>query len=496
MAKKMRDKIRSFADTFNYNTNTPPHTITRYELMESTLFLNSMPNEFSFSVSGANTDNLIDVYESFRRFTNSSEKLSKELETAIFSFFCYVYFKIKEEEKQDLIDSIKFNILPNIPNRFYSISSEIVENEETFKYYSHLFSTQKYICKCSESTAIELNHFINRPENSQLRSIITSFLILEKENDPVPHYSYSLRLMENSQSNLQCNNLNIIKAEVRQSTLASGSINTNTLYYIRDEQNVYQLNNSTRQSHKIYAHPASITTISASSQSSVVFTGDIAGNAKLWSKTCFVTLPQSTTSTWSSDFAPSGGFFAFGSADKIVRLFDTPRHLPIRYLIGHTEDVTDIKFHHNCFFIATCAFDSTIRIWDPREAKSVRLWISQSGHASSPTFSWDGAMIAFSESPNKVIVGDLATSGKILQSEINGISEILSIYFSIDNKYIYIIGKKGEIFSLSIADSKKDPDIPNEKSIKKLICNLNSNAISSSMNFSNELLVITSKSEK
>lgn len=496
MAKKMRDKIKCFADTFNYNTNNPPQTISKIELMESTLFLDSMPNEFSISVSGSNSDNLIDVYESFRRFANSSDKLAEELEAVTFSFFCYIYIKIKEEKNQELADKIRIKILPSIPQRFFKIASEFVENEDTFNHYSKLFSTQKYIFKCSEQTAIELNRFINKPENSQLRSIITSFLILEKANDSVPHYSYSLRMTENSENILGSKNLNILKAEVRQSNLASGSINTNTLYYIRDELNVYQINMETQKSQKIYVHPTSITTISSSSKSSIVFTGDIGGNAKLWSNTCSVTLPQSTTSTWSSDFAPSGGFFAIGSADKIIRLFDTPKHKPIRYLIGHTEAVTDIKFHHNCFLIASCAFDSTIRIWDPREAKSVRLWISKKEYASTPTFSWDGEMIAFSENKNEIVVGDLATSGEIFQTKINGVSEIISLHFSIDNKYLYIIGKKGEIISLSIIDSKIEQNVSHDKSRENLICDLNSIAISSSMNFSNELLVITSKSEK
>ena len=494
MAKRMRDKIKCFADTFNYNTNKPPHSISKTELMESTLFLDSMPNEFSFSVSGANIDDVISIYESFRRFANSSEKLAEELEAVLFSFFCYIYIKIKkdeeEEKKQELIDNIKLNILPKIPNKFSDIAKEFVENEDAFKHYKMLFSTQKYIIKCSEATAIQLNHFINKPENSQLRSIITNFLILERKNGSTPHYSYSLRLTEDNQDDSFFNNLNILKAEVRRSTLATGSANKSALYYIRDEQYVYLLDTATQQSQKLYMHPTSITTISSSSNSSIVFTGDVGGNAKLWSKTCSVTLPQSTTSAWSSDFAPSGGFFAIGSADKIIRLFDTPRHKPIRYLIGHTEAVTDIKFHHNCFLIASCSFDSSIRVWDPREAKTVRLWISKNEYATTPTFSWNGEMIAYSENRNNIVIGDLATSGEIIQTKINSISDIRSLYFSIDNKYLYIIGKNGEIVSLNITDTSQ------EISKEKLICNLNSNVIASSMDFSNELFVITSKSDE
>lgn len=485
MAKKMRDKIKCFADTFNYNTNTPPHTISKTELMESTLFLDSMPNEFSFSVSGANADNLIDVYISFRQFVESSEKLSEELESVLFAFFCYIYIKAKNEENQELIDCLKNDILPTIPQNFANIANEIVENDESFRHYSNLFSTQKYIFKCSELTANTINNYINKPENSQLRSIITNFLILEKKNDSTPQYSFTVRFAENDQKNSPSYNLNILRAEVKQSTLASVSSNMDTLYFVRDEFDVYKLNISAQKSEKIYTHPTSITTISASSKSSVVFTGDVGGNARLWSTKCSVTLPQSTTSTWSSDFAPCGGFFAFGSSDNIIRLYDTPRHRPVRYLVGHTEAVTDIKFHHNCFLLASCAFDSTIRVWDPREAKTVRLWISKSQYAASPIFSWDGKLIAFSEKRNTIVVGDLATSGEIVRNKINEISDILSLYFSTDNKYLYIIGRNGEIVSYSLTDDNQDK-------IKR-IWNLRSSAISSSMNFSNELFIATSK---
>ncbi|OHT05964.1 hypothetical protein TRFO_26103 [Tritrichomonas foetus] len=482
MANTMREKVGHFAEIFNYDTNIKPQSITKKELLEFCLFLDSMPNEFSYSVSGRNLDDLISVYEEFRNHIISDDLLHAEFESCLFPFFCYLFLQYKKDGNQEYIEKVKSQLLPTIPPQFQDEANKFVNDDNFYQEFAPIISTQKFICKCSRSSARKFSDYLNKPENSQIRSLITSIIVLEDKDCSRPKKSYFLKFLKKAQKNGE--NLNILKTEVTNATLATCSPRMSSLFLVKNEQDLYELNIIQQKTKKVFIHAGTITTLSASSKSSVVFSGDIYGNAHLWSHSASVILPQVTTTVWSSCFSPSGGVFIFGCEDKIIRLYDTPNHQPARYFVGHNEAVTDVLFHHNCSLIGSCSIDNTVRLWDIREAKTVRLFISETPKAFAPAFSWDGKLIAFLD--KDLVVCELSTSKTLMRIPLSNISYIQSIYFSTDNQHIFIVSQKGTIVAINItADAINN--------VEKPIIDLHSNIIASNMSITNDLFTVTSK---
>lgn len=473
-----RSAIQSFAKRFKYDNNNSPQSITKQQLLHSSVFLDSMPNEYLFYDSIHNTDDIFNLFNNYHEFVYSSQIISKELESSLFPFFCYLYINdYRDSTDSNIEENIKSTIIPKLPEESQHKAVLFLDNAEFHEQFKLLLISEKYIIKCSKSIIDSLTLFLNDPKNAQLRSVFTSLFILD-ENSILSYQNYAPMNFHHDSCKI-----NILKAELPNSQFATFSTSTTRLFYVSNDNSVNEIDLSHHHSQQLYLHKMPISTISPSSTSQVIFTGDIGGSAQLWSNKTLVKLPQSTMPIWSSDFAPKGGVFAFGSSDSIIRLFDTPNQKPIRYLCGHKSSVIDIKFHPNCFLISSTAMDSTVRVWDPRESKTVRLWISKIDSPLKPTFSWDGKMIAFLEYPNTIVVGEIATSKEIHRRAINEV-HIYSIHFALDDQSIYIITRKGEILNL--------PIFKEEKQIR-LIKELNQSPISSSLSSSGDLCVVTSK---
>ena len=87
----------------------------------------------------------------------------------------------------------------------------------------------------------------------------------------------------------------------------------------------------------------------------------------------------------------------------LVDIWDVAAHKVVRTLRGHTNQMNGVAFLPDGTLLATCAWDRTIRLWDPRiDAEATRLPGPVGSAISSVAFRPDRARLAFVEGDNKV----------------------------------------------------------------------------------------------
>src|SRR6185436_13099908 len=65
------------------------------------------------------------------------------------------------------------------------------------------------------------------------------------------------------------------------------------------------------------------------------------------------------------DWHPDGMILATGCSDNDVRLWDAQSGQERAVLAGHDWAVTSVRFNHDGAFLASCAWDAVIHLWDP-----------------------------------------------------------------------------------------------------------------------------------
>lgn len=129
---------------------------------------------------------------------------------------------------------------------------------------------------------------------------------------------------------------------------------------------------------------------------------------------------------WCCDVSPLSLYFATGSADTTVKLWDFNRKFPLRMFAGHSLDVDVIKFHPNCKYLASGSSDRSVRLWSISDGRNVRLFPGHTAHITGLAFTSDGQQLISSEA-NVIRVWDMKMCRQQREIKLNAKEKITSL---------------------------------------------------------------------
>jgi transcription initiation factor TFIID subunit 5 len=437
----------AFSQRFNYSEKRAASGVTLDELLKSYLFLESSPTPFSFSCAGPRDVPLRDQYQTFLNFTKKHPSKAP-LAECLFPLFCHIVMELRKRHDEDSVAQFADAYLLTVPQPLQNDARDFVHDSEHYRTLVHFFSTQRYIVKADDESANLLNEFVNEPANCELRRLVVEHIILDPLREETPDRRTILRFPLSS----GVSSLSVLQCRVRNAKFAAVANDLSDIYAAIGDQAVVKIDTSSNSLKTLYMHPAAITTMSLSHESKVLLTADMIGTMHLWSSSASARISPIRQSVWCSTFAPRGGIFAVGSSDQLVQLYDTERHRQHRVFVGHSSPVTDVGFHPNCSLLGSLAMDPACRIWDLREAATVRLFIGRRSKNAAIAFSSDGKFVAFYD--GEVNVYDIGTSNQIFRKQVH-VHPVVHLSFSMDCKFLYVVGSNGEILVCTINDETK-----------------------------------------
>jgi transcription initiation factor TFIID subunit 5 len=464
----------AFAHAFNFGEKQAPHGASLEDLLKSGAFIESSPNTFSFSCAGPRDVPLPVQYDTYLTFVRKHHN-RQPLVDALFPLFCHVVMEFRRREDEPGEQEFRKKYIDSIPPDQREEATSFLDDEATYHRLSCLFSTQRYIVKTDDHCADLLREFVNQPANSELRHLIVENITLDPIREQTPDHRTILRFQLTS----GVSSLSVLQCRIRNATFGCVSHDLSEVYAILGDQRIVKIDGGTNSMVSLYTHSSPITTMSLSSESKVLVTGDVTGNMHLWSGTRGIGVPSVQSSIWCSVFSPRGGIFAVGASDTLVRLYDTPNQRPIRVCVGHSRAVVGLAFHPNCALLGSIEVDPSVRIWDLRDAATVRLFIGKSQKNSALAMSPDGRLVAFFD--GELSIHDLGTAKQVMRKQIH-LHEVVHLSFSMDSRYLYAVGPNGTILVCDLADEVPVSDAlrPNER------------VIACEMLPANELRIITS----
>ncbi|OHT05136.1 hypothetical protein TRFO_27268 [Tritrichomonas foetus] len=473
MNSSMKD---SFFQMFNYDDKASPFGASLDEMMKSCPFVESTPTRISICAGSSRDLPLPVLYQCYLSFARKHPK-SKPIQEVLFPLFCHICIHFRLHEETESYNEFTEKNTDTLPEDFKDEISEFLKLDPNGKYHelSCLFSTQLYILKMDIESYKLLNEFLNIPKNSKLRRFITDIITVDILHDEVEDKLPSFTFPYSSPTT----HLNILNAKIREASFAAILPDMSSIYMSLYDTQICKIDKFKRTFDPIYSHPSCITSLSISNQANILLSTDLSGNAFLYSQGKVTPITASLEPIWCSTFAPQGGAFAIGSDDMLVKLYDASTQEPFRVMPGHTSPVTSVAFHPNCSLLGSLAFDSGFRIWDIREAQSVRIFIGKHTRNNSLSFSPDGKMAAFYD--GELELCDIGT-GEFITRKPMKVPNVRHIFFSKDSQFLYAVGAKGEIGSVNLRDGSFN---------QEEICRIDENVVSCNFSKSGDLIVVS-----
>lgn len=429
-----------FSQAFNYNEKRVPHGITLDELLKTPIYLDSFPTPFIYTNSSPHSLKGVMIYKVFLNFVQSHPE-NKELQQCLFPIFCHIIMDFRSEKDEESIENFAKEYIKTLPTSQQRKAQKFVEDESKFRKLACLFSTQRYIIKCSPTTYGLLNNFVNDSRHSTLKRYLSQIIIPIPTEDVITTDVRAFRFSFDSPSQ----NLSILQARIRGASHAILSTKQNNIFAVIQDQNVIRIDTNKRETTTLMTHPAVITCLSLSNSGNILLSGDMSAVVNLWTPTTSVRFESAMNLLWCSSFMPKGGMFGLGFGDGLVKLFDSARHQETRVFSGHIKPVYQIGFHPNCELMGSSSSDYGIRIWDVRTAESVRLFVSKPLLKPKViAFSPNGKYFSFYD--GSINICDIG-SGKITAKKSISEESIVELTFSQDNQYMYASNNSGGIYS-------------------------------------------------
>jgi len=142
-------------------------------------------------------------------------------------------------------------------------------------------------------------------------------------------------------------------------------------------------------------HQKPIHALAQHSQQSLVLTGDESGVCKLSNVTTGKIVSEfkgHTKSIESAGFASKLKLAATGSIDNTVKIWDLATS-QCRTTLTHEDSVVKVKWHVTDPLLYSCSTDRTVRLWDGRTGKCVRMWSGHRDNVLDFVVTRDGRMV-------------------------------------------------------------------------------------------------------
>ena len=112
-------------------------------------------------------------------------------------------------------------------------------------------------------------------------------------------------------------------------------------------------------------HPTSISAIGLAQNSSLLAVGCEGGSLWLWDSGKHVgTLPGHRTEITCIEFHPFGAFFASGSTDRNVKIWDTRQSKCVQTYRGHTAPIVSVQFSPHGRWLVSGDTEGVVLLWD------------------------------------------------------------------------------------------------------------------------------------
>lgn len=190
-----------------------------------------------------------------------------------------------------------------------------------------------------------------------------------------------------------------------------------------------------RNSYNYDSHDGLIYSLILSKDGKTLFSGSADKMIRIWNTTTGqlkYTLKGHTDSVMALAITPCNRFLISGSADKTIRIWDliSPFSKP-QILTSHDNWVTTLAINSNGKYLVSGSTDSTIKLWDLSTQKIVYTLTEHRNAVGSVAISPDGKTIASGSLDKTVKLWDLAT-GNLLQT----IQASSPAIFSDNGKYL------------------------------------------------------------
>ena len=151
---------------------------------------------------------------------------------------------------------------------------------------------------------------------------------------------------------------------------------------------------------------------------------------------------------------PNGKYFASGSRDGSMRIYDAATNRLMASWKGHSSTVSSIAFSPDSLDLASGSFDKTVKTWSVPYGKATHTFSGHTARVWSIAFSPDGRQIVSGSEDQTVRSWDLAAGASLATIPATG--RISRVVFSPDGRILLALRMYDKSVLLWDALSKKE----------------------------------------